>query len=272
MPGGIHYLLGLLLIQLFSTVTGTTISSKPPVEKEEMMDYNYKWLKIGLVFGSVLPDIDVLVAIIAIIVCYMLGGKTDDFVEIAEFVHRSATHTLLLWVPLLLLFCFLLCTVSTNTGKLRKISSKFILGVSMGAIVHVLADTVYLKGVKMFWPWTNEVFFYEIPQLYLYHIYYYSVYTQKIFFVIDHCSEVIFYAMLILYTDMKRTTLFKLKCLCYAQLMANFVCFLIDRFIDLEFHNFVILLYFPGFFFLAISIILPLIITEPIASFEWARI
>lgn len=293
MPGGIHYLLGCLLVWLlrfFNTTDGkssststTTTSSATTTQQQQHqqirrlslppLPVSNKWLKVGLVFGSVLPDIDVLVTVFLIIFSYFRGGTTDDFVEIAELVHRSYTHTLVFWVPSLLLlwlYSFLI-SFSQKTTATTKHVVKFMIGICIGSIVHTLSDTIYLKGVKMMWPISNEVFFYEIPQLHLYHIYYYTTYTQKMFFVLDHCSEILFYCILMMCCEMDNTKLFRLKILCYLQFSANGLCFLIDRITDMAFHNFVILLYFPGVTFLAISVLVPLFMASEIHSLDFSR-
>ncbi|EFC44060.1 predicted protein [Naegleria gruberi] len=67
-----------------------------------------EWFQYGLLVGSILPDIDLCVVILTIILSFLfLGWGPDQHKEVAETLHRGATHSLVFFLPLLLYFVYL---------------------------------------------------------------------------------------------------------------------------------------------------------------------
>ncbi|KAG2392888.1 hypothetical protein C9374_009465 [Naegleria lovaniensis] len=67
-----------------------------------------EWFQFGIIVGSVMPDVDLCLAIVSIVFCYLfLGYDGEDNRQVAEAVHRTATHSLILCVPLLILFIYM---------------------------------------------------------------------------------------------------------------------------------------------------------------------
>ncbi|MHA1305600.1 MAG: metal-dependent hydrolase [Candidatus Heimdallarchaeaceae archaeon] len=127
MQGGIHLLSGLLLASLW-----------------KRSEY-----KVGAVFGSILPDIDLFIAALAYL---FIGDKAID-------LHRSFTHSF----PVILLFCLLIYVFGIIMRKFhpdKTISSYdftgFCVGLLIGMYIHVVLDLFYLVKVAIFWPFYRE--------------------------------------------------------------------------------------------------------------------
>ena len=168
MPGGIHFLFGLILLYILqwlvhflnwrshkehhspkgvdsnTSVTtsddsttspdysplstkhvdeNTTFSSLEDVngELKNILHRIYKrkqdrgWFQFGIIVGSILPDVDLCVAIVTIVLCFLfLGYGADQNRVIAEYVHRGATHSIILCIPALL-YCIYLYNKKDRT-------------------------------------------------------------------------------------------------------------------------------------------------------------
>ncbi|KAF0980884.1 hypothetical protein FDP41_012672 [Naegleria fowleri] len=67
-----------------------------------------EWFQFGIIVGSVMPDVDLCIAIVSIVFCYLfLGYDGEDNRQVAESVHRTATHSLIICIPLLILFIYM---------------------------------------------------------------------------------------------------------------------------------------------------------------------
>ena len=101
-------------------------------------------MRFGIVWGSIIPDIDLLISI-AIIAA---GENTQQ----ALAPHRTLTHSFFTILPLALVGLLLWkTTVSKSAGG-------GLLGIAMGMFVHVLFDLPYEVGVSLFWPLTSQRF------------------------------------------------------------------------------------------------------------------
>lgn len=117
-PTGFHGLLGLL-------ITGK-INSRPG--------------KVGMAWGSVFPDIDLIGSVIALLL-------TQDE-EFTINIHRSFTHSFIV-MGLILAIGFILPRLTTmNYPNLLP----FIVGLVAGMFFHAVSDLFYLGGVALFWP------------------------------------------------------------------------------------------------------------------------
>lgn len=87
MPAGIHLLLGILLA---------------------LFKRNWPEYKFGVVFGSILPDIDVvLTALVALFTFDTSFTSSESFTEIQQFLeywHRSVSHSVIVIALLFILF------------------------------------------------------------------------------------------------------------------------------------------------------------------------
>ncbi len=96
--------------------------------------------KLGIAWGSVFPDLDLLGSIILFIF-------TQDL-ELTIFFHRSVTHSFI--VMFFILISGLLISGYRSGEKSDTIP--FILGLVAGMAIHALMDLFYLDGVAILWP------------------------------------------------------------------------------------------------------------------------
>jgi membrane-bound metal-dependent hydrolase YbcI (DUF457 family) len=100
------------------------------------------WLMLGVVLGSILPDLDNLAVAVATVSKQPTAG-----------LHRTATHSLL-FVAVVILFFYIL-------GKLAKQPRWGNLGwgLGVGILLHILLDLlIWFNGVALLWPlptWVN---------------------------------------------------------------------------------------------------------------------
>jgi membrane-bound metal-dependent hydrolase YbcI (DUF457 family) len=155
-PTGFHGLLGLLLASKIDPSTS-----------------HRQYIRVGLVWGATLPDLDI------------LGGSIiylfTQNLNLALTFHRSVTHSIPL-IGLLLIFGY---------GWRRK---SIILGVGVGMILHVLFDFLYLEGITWFWPfqpWGNRTYVIPITYMDL------DPFLAKILLTLDGYVEFIFYFVMV---------------------------------------------------------------------------
>jgi len=122
-PTGFHGLLGLFLAG--------------------RIDRKQKYLRIGFVFGSVFPDLDLMGSVLF----YIVSHNRD----LAIGFHRSLTHSLFL-IGVLILLIFIL-KVYPNNRLLNH--SIFIVGLTCGIFLHTLIDFFYFDGVSLLWPFQD---------------------------------------------------------------------------------------------------------------------
>jgi membrane-bound metal-dependent hydrolase YbcI (DUF457 family) len=101
-----------------------------------------KWLMLGIVLGSPLPDADNL----AVAVATVTGRPTEG-------LHRTFTHSLFTVVAIVAAF-----TIVARVTK-RSRWSNLGLGLGIGVLMHILLDLlVWFDGVEILWPipsWVN---------------------------------------------------------------------------------------------------------------------
>ncbi|UCG02866.1 MAG: metal-dependent hydrolase [Candidatus Heimdallarchaeota archaeon] len=161
-PTGVHGLLGLL------------IASK--------LDRKHSYTRMGLVTGSVMPDLDLLGSVLIFIM-------TAD-TELTLAFHRSVTHSLIV-IGLILLIGFL------GNLKYESVSSiyfPFILGFVVGVLLHITLDLIYFDGVTLFWPLQPlDDRIYILPFTYNDLSPNYNSLSAKIIGTIDGHAELLFY-------------------------------------------------------------------------------
>lgn len=100
-----------------------------------------KMARIGIVTGSVVPDLDLLGSVLI----YLLTG--DIFMTLA--FHRSITHSFVIMIFVLILGIILNLLVSR---RIITNSTLFLLGLISGMAIHSVLDLFYLDGVSLLWP------------------------------------------------------------------------------------------------------------------------
>jgi membrane-bound metal-dependent hydrolase YbcI (DUF457 family) len=311
MPGGVHLFLGLFLLFLIPEYYTDSKQRQTRIQ----------WLKAGIVIGAILPDIDLPIVIATVSFTYLFLGYRSENVELAEAMHRSWTHSLPIWIPLLFLFALWYWMTEPEEAMPKKESSNvqqsqstvdriaFMLGLCLGVILHVLSDTSYMKGVRMFWPLYNEEIFFEIPYLFLYKHDSYSFFMQKFLVAYDHFSEVPFYLFLfwsrsvlinngymkddrkysmfinngdysgiwkafikgqfLQLTESEWIYLYKYVIIAQTTLVWIFWFFGSVVFYQMEFVHYFVFMYFPGTVFLLFSLSSPFIFQQTLRHWNW---
>ncbi|MFX0149672.1 MAG: metal-dependent hydrolase, partial [Candidatus Hodarchaeota archaeon] len=104
------------------------------------IDSKHKDFRIGLAWGSVLPDLDLLGSALI----FLLTLNTD----LTLAFHRSVTHSLII----------IICILSTafllqfKCPKARTTYVPLIIGIISGMILHISLDMFYWDGVSLLWP------------------------------------------------------------------------------------------------------------------------
>ncbi len=119
-PTGFHGLLGLLLAS--------------------RLDSKHDYIRVGLVTGSVIPDLDLLGSVLI----YLLTFDTDLTIAF----HRSVTHSLVVISLIIVIGIF----ASLSSESARIMFFPFIIGLTVGMVIHVALDLFYFDGVTLFWP------------------------------------------------------------------------------------------------------------------------
>ncbi|MDK1117396.1 MAG: metal-dependent hydrolase [Anaerolineae bacterium] len=112
---------------------------------------NKKWLMLGIVLGSLLPDGDNF----AVAIATVTGGLTEP-------LHRTLTHSLFFIAAIVIVFYGIAwLSKRPKWGNLG-------LGLGIGVLMHVLLDLVgWFNGVHLLWPLTTYVNFWgnvSIPE------------------------------------------------------------------------------------------------------------
>ena len=113
-------------------------------------------MRFGIVWGSIIPDIDLLISIVII----AAGGNMQQ----ALAPHRTLTHSFFMILALALIGLLLWKTaVNKSVGG-------GLFGIAIGMFVHVLFDLPYEVGVSFLWPLTSQRFglFWSLPGVWAY--------------------------------------------------------------------------------------------------------
>jgi len=101
----------------------------------------------GSIIGSLMPDID--------LPSSTVGKKVKPLSYLIHqiFGHRGITHT-----PILHIICsiFLLLLGGSLTGIIRLIYLGFVMGLFVGGISHIILDSMTVKGLPLFYPFTKK--------------------------------------------------------------------------------------------------------------------
>ncbi|MFW9903959.1 MAG: metal-dependent hydrolase [Candidatus Thorarchaeota archaeon] len=104
------------------------------------LDPKYSNIRIGLVVGSVIPDLDLLGSVLIFIL-------TSD-VELTIAFHRSVTHSLVI-IGAILFFSYL---AKLRFESVRLTYFPLIIGLVGGMLLHITLDMFYFDGITLFWP------------------------------------------------------------------------------------------------------------------------
>ena len=104
-----------------------------------------EWLMLGIVFGTMLPDMDAL----AVAYATLLGMDTHS-------LHRTWSHSIVFVLGLMLVFYLISAIVK------RPRISNLGLGLGIGILLHSLLDLlIWFRGVELFWPFGGEINFWS---------------------------------------------------------------------------------------------------------------
>ena len=104
-----------------------------------------EWLMLGIVFGSMLPDMDAL----AVAYATLSGMDTHG-------LHRTFSHSIFFALGLALVFY--LVSITTKRPRIGNLG----LGFGIGITLHALLDLViWFRGVELFWPFYGEINFWS---------------------------------------------------------------------------------------------------------------
>jgi len=113
-------------------------------------------MRFGIVWGSIIPDIDLLISIVII----AGGGNMQQ----ALAPHRTLTHSFFTILALALIGLLLWKTaVSKSVGG-------GLFGIAIGMFAHVMFDLPYEVGVSFLWPLISQRFglFWSLPGIWAY--------------------------------------------------------------------------------------------------------
>lgn len=256
-PTGLHGILGLLIASKI----------KP----------KYKYARLGVVWGSVMPDLDLIGSVLIFI---FTGGNIEPTIAF----HRSVTHSIII---IMLIFFIAIIVRYTSLDK-NNIYSLFFFGLTGGMLFHVFLDMFYFSGVTLFWPiqHINEKTI-IIPYTFDDLSPAYNSLAAKIIGTIDGYFEIVFYLVFIflakkLQTDnelvfsLRNRKVFinnwlkKLNFFTFF-LILQFIFFLVLAFVSIQLipldrNTFIILLYIPLTPVYILSGILPLLMRKTVYS------
>ena len=100
---------------------------------------NKKWFISSMVFGTIVPDIDIVFSAIA----FLWGYSIND----AEAIHRTFTHSI--FTIIILYFIFLSISEITSDKKFRTIGK----GLCIGIGIHIVLDVfLWFNSINLLWP------------------------------------------------------------------------------------------------------------------------
>jgi membrane-bound metal-dependent hydrolase YbcI (DUF457 family) len=104
-----------------------------------------EWLMLGIVLGSMLPDMDAL----AVAYATLSGMDIHD-------LHRTFTHSIVVIFGLTAIFY--LISAATKQPRIKNLG----FGLGIGMLMHALLDlAIWFRGVEIFWPFYGEVNFWS---------------------------------------------------------------------------------------------------------------
>lgn len=113
-------------------------------------------MRFGMVWGTILPDIDLLISIVII----AAGGNMEQ----ALAPHRTLTHSFFTILTIAVIGLIL-----WRTGWSPSVGGG-VFGIAIGMLIHVVLDLPYEVGVSLLWPLTMARFglFWSLPGIWAY--------------------------------------------------------------------------------------------------------
>ncbi|KJE96592.1 hypothetical protein CAOG_06893 [Capsaspora owczarzaki ATCC 30864] len=259
MQAGVHLLAGLLMCLLFPRHKSIGAAAGDA--------------RLGCVLGAILPDADIPVTVLMV----ALSGNY----EVADIYHRTVTHSIVF-----ALLCFAIMTIFADLVRAHIQKDKlwfiarthpvrrhvfepqaFGTGLVLGLISHAVLDMMYLKGVAIWWPFSDArvgypLFGYWTTQTEL---------TVKLLEASDHYTDVLFFFIPVMvvanWHQIHTAQWNQIVGYCVAKCAVT-TAFIILAFIPaVSFETFFTLLYIPGTFFFTISVIAPLLFRDAVRRF-----
>ena len=227
-----------------------------------------KEFKLGVVLGSILPDIDIFILAFA----YLAVGDK------ASVIHRSLTHSLLflITVPVIIISLNFIPPIK------KKFDYDFLgfgIGLFLGFGFHILFDMLYLTGVYFFWPFRPTTQQFEIG----FPIVAFDSYNQgiasevlklKLIQTTDFYTDIFFFYIPILFLAYKMNKHKRIRLPFLIYTVINFIVTTV--FVGLAFNpnisytDHVVYLYYLGTFFLLASVISPILFRNVIRVFRFS--
>ena len=217
-----------IVVHLFAGLAAAAVLSRYTTRKRELF-----W---GMAFGSLIPDADLIISSLA----YPFTSY-----ETSEFIHRTFTHSLL-FIGIIFLFAYLV-----DKGLIKSLRGKAVLFYAFGAgvLVHTFLDPLYLIGVKILFPFSMaELIYTPWPYDAM------SDATKNILQGSDFATETITY-LFVHFAAVKFGTVNRFTRLLFPLAFINLGIYatLTLLFYHLPYSEFIVLVYIPGIFMIAIS-------------------
>jgi len=239
-PIGIHFLVN------FAIAGAVTYVLRSKASRTVLAALSY-----GLIFGSVIPDTDLIVSSLSFLVTFDTAA--------GKLIHRTLTHSVFGIGPIILLGLIgLLFLVrkqkkdeqSTFSFINRKYLYTFILALGIGMTLHTALDLFYLVGVKALFPLSAAEFLigpFRKENL--------STSLNNLINGIDFMADTIYFMLVFYLAYRYKTNLKKKKFLPYITVI-NLIIFIpltLIFFSNATYDGFLIITYIPGVIFIFFS-------------------
>ncbi len=248
-PIGVHGFIGVFLARK----TRARVKSNPIIV--------YNGLFLGLICGSMLPDVDLFILVLSVIIRFLVQKEDlESAIRNSLHLHRSFTHSLIfIGIGALILFFvayFMRQTIIAYTTA----------GIAIGMGIHAILDLYYFTSVGLFFPLGGKILIFPFdihesaeslqklvagPDMFLFDgIFYYYLYRKL----------------------QKYTTNLWIKRLKWLAGLASFltIVFFLFALTSVAIEIYLVILYIFGIPFMVLTMVLPLIIrTELLEAIIW---
>ncbi len=240
-PIGIHFLIN------FAVAGAVTYILRSKTSKSVLAAISY-----GLIFGSVIPDTDLIVSCLSFLVTFNTSA--------GKLIHRTLTHSVFLTIPLILVGLIGLLLLARKqeyekvpkkfSFKNRKYLYTFILALGAGMAIHAALDLFYLVGLKALFPLSTAEFL--IGPLRKENL---STPLNNLINGIDFMTDTLYFMLVFYLANRYRTSFKKKRYLPYLSAI-NLIIFIpltLIFFASATYDGFIIITYIPGVIFIVIS-------------------
>jgi len=246
MQGGVHLFMGLLLALLNRS----------------------KGFKIGVVFGSILPDFDIIPTSLVIVL-------TRDLSYI-HVLHRTYLHSLLSVVVGFIVSVLLVRSLS-YCKHITTESVPFALGLSTGMLGHIFIDMFYFRGVVMMWPFSTEEYGRSLLIVNGHEL---TPFYEKMFQATDYFFEIFLFYLPLIYVMAKsrydkeneyqrvEKKKFYYRFIVYViiETITSMLLVFLAFFEEIPVNIYYVLVYTPGTVFTLISVIAPIFLKDAVCQ------